>query len=1313
LFNDGHNWQSLGVVQLTSGTQITVTLNGFVGKRVVADAIRVIKKAPTYEYDYDKASNVQTITDPLGRVTDYDYDNFHRLLRGISPDPDGGGSALHRPAIEYGYNKVHDVLTVEYGPWDTTDFVTGESRTTSYLYDGLSQLVKKTLQDPDGNPATTGDTPIFEYAYDLAGNLTKFTDSRGAVTEYDYDNWHRLMTITRPDADGESPFDYPVTNYEYDDASQVTSIRDPDPDAGGSLGQPEYVYEYDGAGRMVNETLPDPDGPSGSGGTEYEVPVYTYDYDRVGNTIRTTDPRGGFTTWQYDALHRLIKRIDPDPDGEVGGFLGINYFAPETEWTYDVAGQVLTTTGPNPDETESNDGVYVRPVTTFDYDRLGRLLTETLQDPSPGSGDDTPVYGYRYDSVGNLVKTIDALGHETDYTFDSLNRITKRLDPDPLGTPPTESERPETLYAYDEYGNLKTLTDPANNTTHWFYDKLERPTTERIVISSTNKDRTFKYDPMGNRVQAIDRNGRKIEWDYDFLGRMVEENWFSSAADNSSDHRLAYGFNQSGWLTSADSNAGGDADSHWESQYDYEYDHLGRAKTVDSVFDWAIGGTSDIAAELEFKFDDNSNRTELLVDFGTSGNSAVTDFKNVYDYDTLDRLVQLEQLDQSGGNTVAEKKIEFLILNNDQYLLVMRNSWASSSWQMAAKTLYGYDQLGRLADLWHRKPNDNNIEHYDEIEYDKSSQLTQLRTKHTTNDPQLSTYTYDRTNQLTGVDNEPDDSLDRSYAFDENGNRTEVDGTEYSADSDGYNRVLQDGTYQYEWDDEGNLTKRIELVDDDPDGETIEFTWDHRNRLTKLATYSDATLTTKTKEVLYTYDAFDRRIKKSIDTTSQFDHADAAVEQYVYDGEDIILRFDGSNALKSRYLHGPLVDQILADEQYGGDASHDQPASEPGNVYWPLGDHQGSIRDIVDNSGAVVRHTVYDAFGVIQSGETGTISTLYGFTGRERDDESHLDYYRARYYDAAIGRFVSVDPISFDAGDENLYRYVGNSPPNFTDSTGTFNDGYTGGSISGKSSAAAEAKAAADSAVAQAEAAARAKPSPRPRAPGIGPVFEGPMGPLDIVAEFFKEFGKRLVDGRGDDAIRGFADSFTDHLDGPLGKGIDGGPKEGHKKEYEEGREIGDAAGKTADVAMILHGLAGIGRALLARGTPTVVYQLFLSCDGTLVVSTVASRTGAGVANAIGIGIAEIAAGIINALSSSSHGWPPEPTPEQQEATRLKRELEEQKDILKEGRGLQNDAVQRGDFGEADKLGELNERHEAHIKRLQREFDQYLKSIGL
>jgi RHS repeat-associated protein len=99
-------------------------------------------------------------------------------------------------------------------------------------------------------------------------------------------------------------------------------------------------------------------------------------------------------------------------------------------------------------------------------------------------------------------------------------------------------------------------------------------------------------------------------------------------------------------------------------------------------------------------------------------------------------------------------------------------------------------------------------------------------------------------------------------------------------------------------------------------------------------------------------------------------------------------------------------------------------------------DHLGSVRDVVDNSGAVRNHIVYYSFGNITSQTDSSVVFRYGYTGREFDKESGLQYTRARYLDATNGRFISEDPIGFKGGDTNLSRYVGNNPIGNVDPTG-------------------------------------------------------------------------------------------------------------------------------------------------------------------------------------------------------------------------------------------------------------------------------------
>ena len=68
--------------------------------------------------------------------------------------------------------------------------------------------------------------------------------------------------------------------------------------------------------------------------------------------------------------------------------------------------------------------------------------------------------------------------------------------------------------------------------------------------------------------------------------------------------------------------------------------------------------------------------------------------------------------------------------------------------------------------------------------------------------------------------------------------------------------------------------------------------------------------------------------------------------------------------------------------------------------------------------------------------EIQNFHTRYGYTGRERDEQTGLNYYRARWQDPQQGRFISQDPIGFNSGTANFYEYVGNNPILFNDPSG-------------------------------------------------------------------------------------------------------------------------------------------------------------------------------------------------------------------------------------------------------------------------------------
>jgi len=92
----------------------------------------------------------------------------------------------------------------------------------------------------------------------------------------------------------------------------------------------------------------------------------------------------------------------------------------------------------------------------------------------------------------------------------------------------------------------------------------------------------------------------------------------------------------------------------------------------------------------------------------------------------------------------------------------------------------------------------------------------------------------------------------------------------------------------------------------------------------------------------------------------------------------------------------------------------------------------GSTTGLTDSNGVVTESASYDSFGRTIS---SNLTTRYQYTGREYDEYTGLMFYRARFYDPQIGRFISEDPIEFGGG-INWYGYVNNKPVKHNDPRG-------------------------------------------------------------------------------------------------------------------------------------------------------------------------------------------------------------------------------------------------------------------------------------
>jgi RHS repeat-associated protein len=180
----------------------------------------------------------------------------------------------------------------------------------------------------------------------------------------------------------------------------------------------------------------------------------------------------------------------------------------------------------------------------------------------------------------------------------------------------------------------------------------------------------------------------------------------------------------------------------------------------------------------------------------------------------------------------------------------------------------------------------------------------------------------------------------------------------------------------------------------------------------------------------YTYDPAGRRIEKDVDG-SVTKYGAAYPELAERDGDQCIAEYDGSDTLLRKYIYGPGVDEPICMID----------VADSNAVYYYHYDGLGSVVALSDAGGDTVQVYEYSAFGWVAASDPNHANPFL-FTGRRFDAETGLYYYRARYYNPHIGRFLQTDPIGY-AGGLNWYAYCGNNPTVLVDPWGLC-DGQSG-----------------------------------------------------------------------------------------------------------------------------------------------------------------------------------------------------------------------------------------------------------------------------
>jgi RHS repeat-associated protein len=780
-------------------------------------------------------------------------------------------------------------------------------------------------------------------------------------------------------------------------------------------------YGYNVLGQAVSVSQPNPNsGPANV--------VTSCTYDTLGNQATLTDPNGNTTTSVYDGFGRLAETVQPDPNGNGG----TNY--PETFYVYDAGGQLVEKVAPAGPASAPNS---VQQITAYQYDDLGRQAAVSQLDGTISSSTTTDAYGvthlvysgttelttsYGYDADGNQVAVTDPLLQVATYQYDHLNRLLKEIQPSPDGV----KARPTTQYSYDPDGNKLTETDPDGNVTTFGYNSLNQLTSQSQTIAlyldgstpvTTTATTGYQYDGNGNMVQETDADGQVTVLAYDALNRQTGQQWYANAndADQASDPSdvIVYTYDLDSELHSA-------ADEF--SSYTYTYNSLGQQTSVDNA------GTPGVPeALLSSGYDAAGNRTSLSATIG-----GTADFANTYSFDALNRETQVTQGTSAiaGHDGVDSKLVNFTF-----------NDLTGSASDRVASSAYGYDDFGRLLSLTHTAADGTSTYAAYTWTYDADSQVKSFTNSANIADysaENVATYSYDHDGQLTGATPPSGQTGNASNSlgnvYDANGNATSLNGAGTTIGAG--DTLLYDGTYYDTYDANGNLIEQQSATTE------IINKWDNRNRLVSV---TDKVLENdfwvKTEEIDYTYDVFNNLIGRQ-QTTYQSDGitpATSTTQRNVFDGTNMVLTFDGQGNLTDRYLWGPMVDQVLADEQFTPSGTNQLPSSA-GNTLWSLGDNQNSVRDLVNDSGVLQEHIAYSPFGqqvVAQSTNPGSVVFVIGYTGTYTDVATADQLHGVRWYDPASQRWLSEDPMGFGAGDANLYRYCGNGATDFVDPTGT------------------------------------------------------------------------------------------------------------------------------------------------------------------------------------------------------------------------------------------------------------------------------------